>query len=337
MRASTRIGIVGSGFAVVGSAALAALAPSAVASSGYNSTAAAESGSVNIGGTPATAVSASATPSNSPQASSVPSSSLTDELNGGLQGLSGNVLSSSPDLVAVEATATSSGQSSGCAIVLGSNCDDGGTPLKFTLDAGTLAGSGVGSLPLVTVIVNGPKASCSAGPDGSGLNASDDQGTITASVAGGQPVSLSPGDNLFGALGLSDLGKQISITPVIGQGHHHIGGGKASATAGEIGLDGPSGPIFDVKGATTTCGPNNAAAGSGSPGKPGSPGAPGAPGGNGSPGSNGAPGTNGLTSTSVPSSTSTSGESPLGGGIQTDEGRSASSSAPGWLALNGNL
>lgn len=345
MRTSTRIGIIGSGFAVAGSAALAALAPNAAASGTYNSTAGAASGDVNIGGTPAAPVSVTATPSNSPQASAVPSSSLTSLLTSGLKGFPIPITSvnAGPDLVAVEATADSGGHSTGCAIVLGSNCSGGGEPLTFTLSPSQalgLTGAGGSALPDITVTVNGPTASCSAGRDGHGLHASYDPGTVTASISGGSPVTISPGTNLLSILGPigQTLANSVMITPVIDPGSTSQSGGKATATAGDIGLSTGSTTIFEVKGSTATCGPNNAAGGSspGSPGQPGSPGSPGAPGGTGPSGPTGATGPAGTTGSTgaAGTTTSTSGEKPLSGGVATDEGRS-SSPAPAWLALTG--
>lgn len=349
MRTSTRFGIIGSGFAVAGSAALAALAPSAAASGAYNSTASAASGDVNIGGNASAPVSVTATPSSGPQAAYVPSSSLTSLLTTGLHGFPIPItgVQAGPNLVAVQATANSGGHSTGCAIVLGSNCNGGGAPLTFTLvpsQALALAGAAGSTLPDITVTVNGPTASCSAGRDGHGLHASDDQGTVTASISGGETQTISPGQNLLGILGpVGDaLAQQVSITPVVVQGSTSESGGKATATAGDIGLKAGNTTLFEVQGSTATCGPNTAAGGStpgspGQPGSPGSPGAPGAPGGTGPTGpagATGATGSTGATGGAGTASTSTSGEKPLSGGVATDEGRS-SSSAPAWLALTG--
>lgn len=359
MRTSTRIGIIGSSFAVAGSAALAALAPSAVASSGYNSTAKASSGTVNVGGDAVPAASASATPSNSPQADAVPSSDLTSELQGGLSGVPGlgDATLNGSDIVAVEATANSGGDSSACAAVLASNCDGGGTPIVLTYDInnllGSLTGTGGGLLPLpgalknggsLVVTINGPKASCSAGQNGSGLTASDDSGTASGQLLTtkghpiGGPITLASGDILsqIGPLQkvLSEVGSSTGLNLTLGAGSASKSGGAATATAGEVGLTAAGTTVLDVKGATATCGPNEAAGSSGGGSGSGS-GGSGGQGGSGGSGGSGTTGATGPAGTSIPTSTSTSGETALGGGIQTDEGRSPSST-PGWLALNGN-
>jgi hypothetical protein len=76
-------------------------------------------------------------------------------------------------------------------------------------------------------------------------------------------------------------------------------GPSTSATAGELGLSVSGTQLLDVVGAKATCGPNNAAA-----------------------------------ATTTPKTTST--ETPLGGGIQTDEGRSGSQDAL-WPGVAGGV
>lgn len=351
MRTSVRVGIVGSSIAVVGSAALAAVAPSAgaVPSAGsYKSTATSTSGQVTVGGTPQSLLSATATPGNSPKTGSVGSAQLLSALNGVPTvgpDLVAAFKSGNPggtDLVTVSSNASSGGTSAGCAAVLAADCTSGGShPFVIKLGLGDLA-AGLGSTPLggvlaslpdptkdsIVLTINGPRATCTAGPGGSGLTASESPADIVASVedANGQqvapPIPIHGGDILsqLSGLGLpSSVAQQVPLTVTTSPGSKTVSGGKAVATAGELGLGASGTSLFDVKGATASCGPNTQTTGTGGGTGPGT-----------------GPGSTGPGST-VPGSTgtapSTSGEKPLTG-IKTDEGRSSITSEP-WLALNG--
>jgi hypothetical protein len=161
----------------------------------------------------------------------------------------------------------------------------------------------------LTLTINGPRASCSAGPAGSGdLSATDNPAGATVdllangkSVLPGGPISVSGGDifkQLLSAVGgtqvgtlLSDLeGKAPLALTLDPNSRKYTSGSKATATAGEVGLSSGGTTLFDVKAATVTCGPNTQAA------------------------------TTSTSSSSTTAPTGTSGEKPLTG-IHTDEGR----------------
>jgi hypothetical protein len=171
--------------------------------------------------------------------------------------------------------------------------------------------AGKGSSPLdytLRLTINGPRASCSAGPAGSGdLSATDNPAGATVdlvangkSVLPGGPIAVSGGSivqQLLDSVGgtpvsslLSGLESKAPLALTLDpNSRKYISGSKATATAGEVGLSSGGTTIFDVKAATVTCGPNTQAA------------------------------TTSTSSSTMPPA-GTSAEKPLTG-IQTDEGR----------------
>jgi hypothetical protein len=185
------------------------------------------------------------------------------------------------------------------------------------------SGSGSGSNPLagyqIVLTLSGPEAACTAGPPGSsGANFTATQSLASASLdildngssilPGGSPIKLSTGNilsqipmpsqlsQLLGGLpSLPASPLNLTINPGSTSG---VGSGPVTtATAGELGLSVNGTQVLSVVGAKATCGPDNAVAGA--------------------------------------TSTKTSSEVPLGGGIQTDEGRSGSSDTALWLGVAG--
>ena len=343
MRTSMRIGIVGSSVAVAGSAALAAFAPGAGASSGYDSVGSATVGSVTIAGHTQNLASVTATTGNSPASENIGSGQLLAALKNvptlgpalaaGFQ----NANPGNTDLVTESATASADGHSTACAAVLSADCTTKPMSLILKLGLSDLVSSLpsnpiTGTLPdplsayQIVLTLNGPRASCAVGPAGSGqVYATDNPAGATIDIqANGKsvlpngPVVLSGGD-VFKQL--FDAEKSSPLAPVLTQlegssplsvtidpnSRKYISGSKATAIAGELGLSSGSTTIFDVTAAKASCGPNTETA-STSP-------APSSP----------AP--------SSQTSPATSGEKPLSG-IQTDEGRSAAA-GNSYLALNG--
>ncbi|HEX6450099.1 MAG TPA: hypothetical protein VF060_11630 [Trebonia sp.] len=348
-----RIGIVGSSVAVIGwAAALAALAPSAGATPGqassanYDSTATAKVGEVNIAGTDQSLLTTTATSGDSPKSASIGSGQVLSALKGvpslgsALAAAFQQANSGNTDLVSESATASHDGTSTACAAILSADCTTrpmslsvklGLTDLTSALNGSPLAGL-IKQLPdsvdayTVVLTLNGPWASCSAGPAGSGdVSATDNPGGASLDIrANGKsalpngPVALSGGAVFSQVLTavkgspvtplLQMLTSKASLTLTLNPtSRKYTSGSTATATADEIGLSSGGTTIFDVKLATVTCGPNTEAAGA-TP----------------------APG----PSESSPSTGSTSGEKPLSE-IQTDEGRSSIPAAQSYLALNG--
>jgi hypothetical protein len=198
------------------------------------------------------------------------------------------------------------------------------TPLAGVLNK--LPGDQLGDT--IELSLNGPRASCSVGPAGSGdVSATDNPAGASVNIVDSSGKSILPngaipvsgGDifnQLLGALNgsplaslLQQLSSQAPVSVTLDpNSRKYTSGSKATATAGELGLSSGGTTIFDVKAATVTCGPNTeAAVATPAPSSP---------------------------SGSSPSTGSTSGEKPLSG-IQTDEGRSAIPAAQSYLALNG--
>lgn len=349
-----RIGIVSSSVAVIGwGAALAALAPSAGATSGqassasYDSTATATVGEVNIAGTDQSLLTTTATSGDSPKSANIGSGQVLSALRGvPTLGSAINVTfqHANPghtDLVSESATASPDGTSTACAAILSADCTTrpmslivklGLTDLTSALDGTPLVGL-IKQLPdplgayEVALTLNGPRASCSAGPAGSGdVSATDNPAGASLDIrANGKsvlpngPVAVSGGDVFAQVLSavkgspvtplLQALTSKAPLTLTLDpNSRKYTSGSKATATAGELGLSSGGTTIFDVKAATVSCGANTEAAGA-TP-------APSSPSG------------------SSPSTGSTSGEKPLSG-IQTDEGRSSVPAAQSYLALNG--
>lgn len=340
-----RIGIAGSSVVVAGSAAFAALAPAAGAASQFNSTATAKSGAVSVGGQQLTAQQVTATPATGDQSKAVPpdgtssvSSALGQVIPSSVAQFSGS------NLMAVTASATPDGTSHACAAVLAASCNQGeGAPLTYTVPLASLgnilkiAGLDVGQDTL-KLTVNGPTASCSAGPSGASLVSQDTPAAVQAEIDDangtvGTPVDLKSGDILSQLSGVSALTSILSgltqgLNLTITQGSRQTTNGAASASTGELGLSAGSTSVFDLKGGTVSCGPNNPIPGS-TPTPP-----PASPGGNSSPQAQST--STPLTSqNSSPGSSTASSASKKLSKIQTDEGRSASDGTSAWLALNG--
>jgi hypothetical protein len=174
----------------------------------------------------------------------------------------------------------------------------------------------------LVLTLSGPRASCTAGPAGgpaSDFTASQSLATAGVSIDdNGKPVVSSaqlvgPVDNLLsqvpvpsssalsGLLGESGIltASPIKLTINPGSTSGAGAGPVTTATAGEIALSVQGTPVLDVIGAKATCGANKPAA------------------------------------TTTTSTTGTAPERPLGGGIQTDEGRSGSSGLALWLGAAG--
>lgn len=173
----------------------------------------------------------------------------------------------------------------------------------------------------VELTVTGPDVQCTAGPANgtSGFTATQYPASVEVNILQGT-TSLLPGgavklhnggiaDQLQGLPGplqtlLNALQANLSIQngTISGEGH----GPTTTATAGPVGLTVVNNTkALELQGAEATCGPNDAAKGGGS-------------------------------TTPKTTTTSTSGETPLGGGIQTDEGRSGSGPGAGaWAGAAG--
>lgn len=173
----------------------------------------------------------------------------------------------------------------------------------------------------VVLTVTGPDVQCTAGPANgtSGFTATQYPASIEVNILQGTtsllpngPVKLHTGSltsqitGLQGGLQnlLSALNANLTIQKgtISGEGQ----GPTTTATAGPVGLTVVNGTqALELKGAKAVCGPNEAAKGGGS-------------------------------TTPKTTTTSTSGETPLGGGIQTDEGRSGSGPGAGaWAGAAG--
>jgi hypothetical protein len=183
------------------------------------------------------------------------------------------------------------------------------------------SGSGSTSIPLtglsIVLSLSGPEAACTAGPPGSAAgNFTATQSLATASLdvenngksllpngpiqlsSGnilGQLMSKLPSGNLLSsvmslipasALSASPIGLTIDPGSTSGAG----AGPETTATAGELALTTDGTPVLDIAGAKATCGANQRAA------------------------------TVATAPSPTPSVVGTAPETPLGGGIQTDEG-----------------
>lgn len=182
--------------------------------------------------------------------------------------------------------------------------------------------SGSGPNPLagyqIVLTLSGPEAACTAGPPGSsGANFTATQSLASASldildnghsVLPSGPVKLSTGDILSQIPMPSQLSQLLGGLPSLPASPLNLtvnpgstsgagSGPVTTATAGELGLSVNGTQVLSVVGAKATCGPDNAVAGT--------------------------------------TTTKTSSEVPLGGGIQTDEGRSGSSGTALWLGVAG--
>lgn len=336
MRTSMRLGVVGSGVALLGSAAFGALAPSAGAASGqarttpaYNSTASAEVNNIVVGDTSVKPLGVTATTGNSPKSDSRSLAVLLQGLENipvlgsAVGGALGSASPSILELASVHATAGADGVSTACATTLQANCDGTASPvtLKITLDTFS---SILDSLPVpvpglsnyaLKLTLQGPQASCEAGPAGSGkLSGRDTPASVTAEITENDaqligPVDIPSGQNIWDQLATQGAGSTLAdalhllasdapLNLTLNSGSQAKTDSKITVTSGLLGLSTAEHTLLKVGEAKATCGPNTRG---GSP-KPG-------------PGSQ------------------TGGEKPLGG-IQSDEGRS-SVPAASWRALSG--
>lgn len=200
---------------------------------------------------------------------------------------------------------------------------DGSTP--STPAAKSPGSPSPGSNPLagyrIVLTLSGPEAACTAGPPGSsGGNFTATQSLASASldilnhgksVLPNGPLKLSGGEvlsqlnqvplppQLQNALG-SVPSSPLGLTINPGSTSGAGSGPVTTATAGELALSVNGTQVLDVVGAKATCGPNKKAAGT------------------------------------APAKTTKS-EVPLGGGIQTDEGRSGSGDTALWLGVAGGV
>lgn len=179
----------------------------------------------------------------------------------------------------------------------------------------------------LVLTLEGPEATCTAGPPGSaGSNFTATQSLASASVdiqqngqsiLPGGPIALKSGDILnqlpsslpapltsaLSQLNISSLtqANPLDLTIDTGSTSGAGAGPSTTATAGELGIGVNGMQILDLKAAQAKCGPNKAVAGA-----------------------------------TKPATKTTSSEQPLGGGIQTDEGRSGSGSDPAlWAGVAG--
>lgn len=361
MGMSRRIACLGFGGAL-GAAAVFLPASAADASGTYNSTASAEVGTVTAAGVllpvPDSAVTAQT--GSGPQSTSVGFGMVEDELGSG--SLRGAVETAAPDganLLTASADASADGRSSACAAILsGDDCGSGGTgaatvslsladvPAITNLLSGVggqsdasaaaesdgsgtggASGAGSGALAGIKVVlsITGPEASCTAGPagSGSGFSATQSLASVTAdvqdngkSILPGGPVQVHSGDVLsqlqVPALLRTALGGvdtlpsgilSMSMTPGSTSGS---GGPVATASTGDLGLSVEGADVLDVATAQVTCGPDQPGQEYGDTSSPSGT-------------------TTSPSDTAAPSGAVLGGsvaEQPLGGGIQTDEGRS---------------
>jgi hypothetical protein len=196
----------------------------------------------------------------------------------------------------------------------------GGSSSASASPSASSSSSSSGSNPLagfqIVLTLSGPEAACTAGPPGSsGGNFTATESLASASVeilengkAVVPPIALSTG-NILSQLPLSQLPLPKQLSSLLGSASpldltvnpgstSGVGAGPVTtATAGELGLGVNGTQVLDVTGAKATCGPDNKTATSTTP-------------------------------------TTTSSETPLGGGIQTDEGRSGSDSVL-WAGVAG--
>jgi hypothetical protein len=193
----------------------------------------------------------------------------------------------------------------------------------------SLGGSAAGQSPLplagfaVVLAISGPDAACTAGPAGSAgsnFTATENLAAVTVdvqdngkSVLPGGPRYLSSGElqsqltrlsqlpaRLLSELGAASPANPVNVTIDPGSTSGVGSGPQTSATAGRLSLSVGGTQVLDVSGATAVCGLNHAVA----------------------------------TTARAPAATSS--EIPLGGGIQTDEGRytpPAPSDTALWLGL----
>lgn len=305
-----------------------------------------------------------------PQSTSVGFGLVEDQLgSGSLRGALETAAPDGANLLTASADAGADGRSSACAAILAGDCGDGpARPLTVSLSladvpaiadllsgvgvqspvggpgnpsaaaesggSGT-SGAGSGALAGVKVVlsITGPEASCTAGPAGSGSGFSATQRLASAtvdvqdngkSILPGGPVRVHSGDVLsqfpVPALLRTALGGidtlppgilSMSMSPGSASGS---GGPVATASTGDLGLTVEGAQVLDVATAQVRCGPDKPGPADGDTSPAGSATSP--------------------SGTAAPAGAALGGsvaEQPLGGGIQTDEGRSG----PGHAARAG--
>lgn len=299
-----------------------------------------------------------ATPANSPQSAHTGIGTLANALQS-VPTIGPALAGAFPagNLTTESATANSAGFSAACAALLSGDCTTSGTPQPIVVNlslgtlqtltggiTGTLAsallgplGTLVGGSPLSTlsgygllITLSGPQASCTAGPAGSpGNNFTASQTPASGSIAvvnGTQtlagPFSLTSGTSILSAIP-SPFGPvlQTALGPVLGPSNFFSGQGTTTgagsgpvttATAGVVGVNsGPNtSPLFSAGGASVSCGPNDPA-----------PATAAAPAGNSGAPTTTTPAVVGDEATPAALASAPAPETPLGGGISTDEGR----------------
>lgn len=308
MRTPTRIGIAGLSVAALGwGAALGFMAPSANAASSvagsasYDSKASATMGGASVPDVPNSALSVTAIAqpgsSNSPQLAGLGADKVLPTLKSapGLGAALASALRAanpgSAQLAEVKATAAHSGTSTACATVLSADCAPGrAKPLVLRLGLPGLTsalGASALSLPSVTrqlpdpladysvvLTIDGPRATCSAGPAGSGQfrSASTVAGATVDLQDKGKsvlPAGATPltGGSVFTSLlsaarnsplnaVLSAVSSATPLTVTLSPGSHTASGSAATATTGQVGLASGTVNLLDVRSATVTCGAN---------------------------------------------------------------------------------
>jgi hypothetical protein len=354
--------------AAAAAASTGGTASTARSGTSYNSVATATAGRVIIGDqqVPLPNIITAKT-GDSPQEADLGSSDLDNELSGVptlgqdvIDSLNATTHGTGAYLIDTKAAASADGTSSACAGFLTGDCDvsGGSEPVQINLAASDLLTSGVlSTLPAavqpvvknlssalssyyLVLTVSGPRATCTAGSEGSGgsdFTATQNLATVAVDIRNSSgdsilpaPVSVRSGDVLSALLGAQEkLPPQVStllnalenadpglISTTIEPGYtEKTGTGpKTVGTAGELGLTVEGSRVLYLKGAQAVCGPDTAAAATVTP-----PATPTAPAGGG-----------------TTASGTTSSEIPLGGGIQTDEGRwTGGSDAPLWIGAVG--
>lgn len=311
MRTPSRIGIAGLSVAALGwGAALGLMAPSANAASSaassanYDSKATATMGGVTVPVAPDSALSVTAIAQpgagNSPQEAGLGADKVLPTLKnapGAGAALAAALKAAGPgstQLASVTAAAGHSGTSTACATVLSADCAPGGRarPLVLRLGLSDLT-AGLGALPLsnatrqlpdpladysVVLTIHGPRATCSAGPAGSGqlsaasslAGASVDLDDKGKSVLPSGAAPLTNGSVLTTLLGaaknsplnpvLSALTAATPLTVTLNQGSHSVSGSTATASTGQVGVTSGAVKLLDIRSATVTCGANRPAA-----------------------------------------------------------------------------
>lgn len=299
--AGLSIAALGWGAALGFAAPSANAATSAASPANYDSKATATMGGVSVPDVPNSALSVTAISqpgaTNSPQQAGLgsdkvlPTLTSTPGLGAALAGALKAANPGSAQLAEVTATASHSGTSTGCAAILSADCAPGqAKPLVLRLGlSGLTSALGASALPLsnvtrqlpdpladysVVVTIDGPRATCSAGPAGSGQleSASSVAGATVDLQDNGKsvlPTGAAPVRNgsvftaLQGAAKNSPLSAVLSavssatpLTVALSPGSHSASGSAATATTGRVSLADGTVNLLDLRSATVTCGAN---------------------------------------------------------------------------------